>query len=101
MAQKTITAAPAKAQKNAVGPGKLSRIVIEFKANGFEVEKCFSPKVGKNGPIWMGDQPKDSMVFTQPGELLDYLEKCLPASEHAAHEKNERTRKGSGAGEYR
>lgn len=70
--------------------GKLRSIRIEFKSNGFEVTVDRAPDRDKNNnPIYDYENPKDSMVFTEPGECLAHVEKMLGGSEHAAHEKAE------------
>lgn len=77
-------------RKASTGGGKLCGIRIEIEGNGYRVTKEFTPKMGKCGPIWEGSKPSDSMVFTEPGECVTYLEKCLGTKEHMAHEKSEK-----------
>jgi hypothetical protein len=68
-------------------PGSIRCIRIEFKGNGFEVNVDRVPKPSKRGMYgYEPDKPSDSMVFTAPGECLSYIEKCIGAKEHAAHE---------------
>ena len=77
-------------RKATTGGGQLASVLIEFKGNGFEVTKGFTPKTGKGGfPIYENPKPKDSVVFTEPGAMLTYIESCVGKREHAAHEKAE------------
>jgi hypothetical protein len=73
------------------GAKVLRSITIEVKANGFEVTKDYFPRPGgKDGfPIYEPSAKTDQMVFTEPGQTLSYLEKCLGEAEHKAHEKSE------------
>jgi len=71
-------------------PKKLMSILIEVKANGFEITKQYEPETGKDGFLrYEGQRVKDSMVFDSPGDALSYLEECMGKKEHAAHEKAE------------
>ena len=77
-------------------PKKLMSILVEMKANGVEITKQYEPETGKDGFLrYEGQKVKDSMVFNTPGEALTYLEECMGAKEHAAHEKAEEKKKGT------
>lgn len=85
--QHTVTASrPAK--KSAAG--KVESINITVADNGFSVS------VYRTQPKGRYESPKP-MVFTKPGEMLTYLESCLPG-EGAAHEKGEESGKSEKKG---
>jgi hypothetical protein len=79
-------AAPTKAVAKSK-PGSIRCIRIEVKGNGFEVTVDRVPKASKRGMYgYEPEKPSDSMVFNTPGDCLTYIEKCMGAKEHAAHE---------------
>lgn len=72
------------------GKKKLMSILIEVKANGWEVTEQYEPAKNKDGFVmYDGPRVKDSKVFTEDGEALSYIEKCMGEREHSAHEKAE------------
>lgn len=83
MAQYSVSAAKPAAK----GGGKLESVTITFADNGFMVRKSYAPKSSSRGPVWEPD-PKPA-VFTEPGAMLTYVEKCVGEREHKAHEKAE------------
>lgn len=57
------------------------------KGNGWEVRKEHEPKKDNKGfPVYDPGSADDAMVFTEPGEALSYIEECMGADEHMAHE---------------
>jgi hypothetical protein len=87
---KTKAAPVAKIKRPVVDGKTVNCINIRFAENGMIVTMDFEqPKSTRNGMIGRYIPSSEPMVFTQPGDTLSYLEKCLPKSEHDAHEKGE------------